>query len=165
MIHQQLSTSLHLPSCRLSRSRLKGRQKRTENESENRQGFCQLTLASPPSPPPPPPPSLSAMASKSSSSARNTSRLSHAGAATSRHPSSGHVSSSLAPAWPFNPQDTALIRAGYNPAFKPASTATQTKMAEPRARVPRQKGQMNFPTERMPSLLLSSLGYMLNTMD
>lgn len=77
-----------------------------------------------------------------------------------RQPSSGHVSRALAPPWPFNPQETTLIKAGYSPQFIPslssppnpesnASPKDNTpKMAEPRARAPRQKGQMNFPTER-----------------
>lgn len=117
-------------------------------------------------------------------------------AAPPRLPSSGHVSSQLAPPWPFDPQVTALIRAGYNPAWKPntslekqppeqpqrqqssnlrsdnerngaglhvaaaasANKSTQnnnnskkntpSKMAEPRARVARHKGQMNFSSER-----------------
>lgn len=73
---------------------------------------------------------------------------------TSRQPSSGHVSSDLAPAWPFNQQETSLIRYGYIPAYKPTcsddkSKPPTSKMAEPRARAPRHKGQMNFPTERM----------------
>ncbi|PLB44017.1 TFIID-18kDa-domain-containing protein [Aspergillus steynii IBT 23096] len=91
--------------------------------------------------------------------------------ASPRLPSSGHVSSQLAPPWPFNPQDTALIRAGYRPAFNPTTTATPEqshtvendnqdppnqgkkkkknppKMAEPRARAARHKGQMNFSSE------------------
>ncbi|KAH8425737.1 putative transcription initiation factor TFIID subunit 13 [Aspergillus melleus] len=99
-----------------------------------------------------------------------------------RIPSSGHVASQLAPPWPFNRQDTALIRAGYRPAFTPEqaqppeannrgldpvqSSAKEdpqnsknkktdkknkkggpTKMAEPRARAARHKGQMNFSSE------------------
>ena len=77
---------------------------------------------------------------------------------SSRQPSSGHVSSDLAPPWPFNLQDTALIRSGYGPAFKPTDSKDSkdkskkkptSKMAEPRARAPRHKGQLNFPTERM----------------
>ncbi|KAL3459911.1 transcription initiation factor IID, 18kD subunit-domain-containing protein [Aspergillus heterothallicus] len=79
---------------------------------------------------------------------------------------SGHVSSPLAPPWPFNPQDTSLIRAGYKPQFNPsktnflvsgeapastpspdASAKGKKKMAEPRARAARHKGQMNFASE------------------
>lgn len=76
----------------------------------------------------------------------------------------GNVPSELAPAWPFNPQDTALIRTrAYQPAFKPnvisnncgtentpnpvKSSKEKKKMAEPRARAARHKGQMNFPSE------------------
>lgn len=79
----------------------------------------------------------------------------------------GHVSRRLAPPWPFNPQETALIRAGYRPAFKPdATTLTEKtpasgkdlrgreKMAEPRARAARHKGQMNFAAERWSPQLL-----------
>jgi transcription initiation factor TFIID subunit 13 len=72
------------------------------------------------------------------------------------------VSSQLAPPWPFNPQETALIRAGYRPAFKPNTaknedpapvanslkTKRRCSMAEPRARAARHKGQMNFASER-----------------
>lgn len=82
---------------------------------------------------------------------------------------SGHVSSQLASAWPFNPQETELIRAGYRPAFKPqpiaeadeqssnnsnknnnkkGTTNKKNNMAEPRARAARHKGQMNFASER-----------------
>lgn len=85
-----------------------------------------------------------------------------------RFGSSGHVPSELAPPWPFNPQETALIRSGYIPAFKPKVPAAQedsasetdskkkkkqnqnnpSSMAEPRARAARHKGQMNFASER-----------------
>lgn len=85
-----------------------------------------------------------------------------------RFGSSGHVPSELAPPWPFNPQETALIRSGYIPAFKPKVLAAQedpasetdskknkrqnrnnpSSMAEPRARAARHKGQMNFASER-----------------
>lgn len=74
------------------------------------------------------------------------------------------MSSQLAPPWPFNPEETALIRAGYHPAFKPdtarnadpptpeAESSKHKKrsistMAEPRARAARHKGQMNFAAE------------------
>ena len=79
-----------------------------------------------------------------------------------RQSSTGHVSSQLAPPWPFNPQETALIRAGYRPAFTPAPVAADQenassqktkKMAEPRARAARHKGQMNFASERMYSVI------------
>ncbi|GFG19344.1 transcription initiation factor TFIID subunit 13 [Aspergillus udagawae] len=86
---------------------------------------------------------------------------------SARSGSSGHVPSELAPPWPFNPQETALIRAGYIPAFKPEVPAAQedpasetdfkkkkkqnqdnsSSMAEPRARAARHKGQMNFASE------------------
>jgi transcription initiation factor TFIID subunit 13 len=97
--------------------------------------------------------------SNSDDNTSNTSQLSSSStpAAASRIPSSGHVSSALAPAWPFNPSETALIRAGYTPTPTPTpapasnnerQTRQRPRMAEPRARAPRQKGQMNFPTER-----------------
>lgn len=61
----------------------------------------------------------------------------------------GHVPSKLVYSWPFNPQDTDLIRAGYKPEYKPSKAEkAKSKMAEPRARVARHKGQMNFPSER-----------------
>jgi transcription initiation factor TFIID subunit 13 len=79
----------------------------------------------------------------------------------------GHVPGLLAPPWPFNPQDTTLIRAGYKPQFNPSKTTDnpsgertptsittpevnskgKRKMAEPRARAARHKGQMNFASE------------------
>lgn len=79
---------------------------------------------------------------------------------TPRQPSSGHVSRALAPPWPFNPEETALINAGYAPKYTPPSPSNldsesyhskkprSSKMAEPRARAPRHKGQMNFQNER-----------------
>lgn len=93
-------------------------------------------------------------------------QTSRASPASSRQPSTGHVSSQLASAWPFNPQETELIRAGYRPAFKPKPVAAadeqsstnnnsnrkgpnkKKNMAEPRARAARHKGQMNFASER-----------------
>ncbi|PKY00895.1 TFIID-18kDa-domain-containing protein [Aspergillus campestris IBT 28561] len=101
-------------------------------------------------------------------------RASQPSSISPRQPSTGHVSSLIAPAWPWNPHETNLIRAGYKPAFAPApqnttaapagstattpgkctSTATSAaapkkpaKMAEPRARMARHKGQMNFSSE------------------
>ncbi|KAJ5482356.1 hypothetical protein N7475_001168 [Penicillium sp. IBT 31633x] len=80
----------------------------------------------------------------------------------SRQPSPRHRFSALAPHWPFNEQDTTLIRAGYEPQWNPTRvqpTSTdqgnQSKgkstirptMAEPRARMARHKGQMNFQNE------------------
>jgi transcription initiation factor TFIID subunit 13 len=69
-----------------------------------------------------------------------------------------------APPWPFNEQDTALIRAGYQPQWTPTLPDPEPKpkpkpkpaapekgkpsMAEPRARMARHKGQMNFQNER-----------------
>lgn len=47
-------------------------------------------------------------------------------AGSNRQLGSGHVLDYLAPPWPFSPQDTALIRAGYRPAFKPPTTTTST---------------------------------------
>ncbi|RAH64936.1 putative transcription initiation factor TFIID subunit 13 [Aspergillus aculeatinus CBS 121060] len=93
-----------------------------------------------------------------------------------RQRSTGHVSSNLAPPWPWNPEETDLIHAGYRPAYPPPSAApkldasteparastsapnpqtttklkpkpTPKKMAEPRARAARHKGQMNFASE------------------
>lgn len=77
-----------------------------------------------------------------------------------QHCSPSSFSTGLAPGgltspWPFNSQEADLIRAGYEPCYKPAkfdNTKTNKrtkKMAEPRARVARHKGQMNFPSERM----------------
>ncbi|OJZ87987.1 transcription initiation factor TFIID subunit 13 [Aspergillus piperis CBS 112811] len=95
-------------------------------------------------------------------------QTSRASPAPPRQPSTGHVSSQLASAWPFNPQETELIRAGYRPAFKPqpvaeadeqssnnsnknnnkkGKTNKKNNMAEPRARAARHKGQMNFASE------------------
>ncbi|KAJ5159137.1 Transcription initiation factor TFIID subunit 13 [Penicillium coprophilum] len=78
----------------------------------------------------------------------------------SRQPSSKHLVSTLSPNWNFNEQDTALIRAGYEPQWTPKTLDTSTSaekgktdsaakstMAEPRARMARHKGQMNFQNE------------------
>ncbi|KAJ5185936.1 Histone-fold [Penicillium cf. griseofulvum] len=79
----------------------------------------------------------------------------------SHQPSSKRLVSQLLPNWNFNEQDTALIRAGYEPQWTPkpldttfTSTAkgkkgstTKPAMAEPRARMARHKGQMNFQNE------------------
>lgn len=79
-----------------------------------------------------------------------------------RQPSSKNLVSKLSPNWYFNEQDTALIRAGYEPQWTPnptdttptstekgkKGTATKPAMAEPRARMARHKGQMNFQNER-----------------
>ncbi|CAG7920147.1 unnamed protein product [Penicillium olsonii] len=59
------------------------------------------------------------------------------------------------PRWPFNEQDTRLISAGYQPQWtpNPPQPEPQNKgqnrsaMAEPRARMARHKGQMNFQNE------------------
>ncbi|KAJ5359953.1 Histone-fold [Penicillium concentricum] len=77
-----------------------------------------------------------------------------------RRPSSKHLVSTLLPNWNFNEQDTALIRAGYEPQWTPKpldtstssekgkkDSATKSAMAEPRARMARHKGQMNFQNE------------------
>ncbi|CAI7655884.1 hypothetical protein PCG10_005973 [Penicillium crustosum] len=78
-----------------------------------------------------------------------------------RQPSSKNLVSKLSPNWYFNEQDTALIRAGYEPQWTPnptdttptstekgkKGTATKPAMAEPRARMARHKGQMNFQNE------------------
>jgi transcription initiation factor TFIID subunit 13 len=80
----------------------------------------------------------------------------------SRQPNSQHLVSQLLPNWNFNEQDTALIRAGYEPQWTPKpldtkttpttkgkkGSATKSAMAEPRARMARHKGQMNFQNER-----------------
>ncbi|KAL4868145.1 transcription initiation factor IID, 18kD subunit-domain-containing protein [Aspergillus spectabilis] len=79
---------------------------------------------------------------------------------SSRTLNPGNVPRRLAPPWPINPQDTPLIRAGYQPAFRPKATTDtpessaseanakgKRKMAEPRARAARHKGQMNFASE------------------
>ncbi|KAJ5688266.1 hypothetical protein N7536_010885 [Penicillium majusculum] len=74
----------------------------------------------------------------------------------SRQPSSRNLVSKLSPNWYFNEQDTALIRTGYEPQWTPNppdTTPTSTEkgkkgaMAEPRARMARHKGQMNFQNE------------------
>lgn len=63
--------------------------------------------------------------------------------------------------WREHPQDASLVAAGYQPAFEPPPPPAieldprkrrrkkQNNMAEPRARVARHKGQMNFSSERM----------------
>ncbi|OGE47852.1 hypothetical protein PENARI_c035G08580 [Penicillium arizonense] len=92
---------------------------------------------------------------------------------SSGKPASGHVPRKSIPSWlkiPFNEQDSALIRADYQPQWTPKSPTpeeppdkapdspsyitpkgpkkpTKSAMAEPRARVARHKGQMNFPAE------------------
>ncbi|RDW76260.1 putative transcription initiation factor TFIID subunit 13 [Aspergillus mulundensis] len=70
----------------------------------------------------------------------------------------GNASRELAP-WPWKSrQINTLIGAGYQPAFEPSAacnipgedqtgTKVKKKMAEPRARAARHKGQMNFPSE------------------
>lgn len=63
--------------------------------------------------------------------------------------SPGHAPGGYAPPSPFNPQQTGLIRAGYTAQSSTPVETTKKKMAEPRARVARHKGQMNFPSERM----------------
>ncbi|KXG51601.1 Histone-fold [Penicillium griseofulvum] len=79
----------------------------------------------------------------------------------SRQPSSQHLVSQLLPNWDFDEQNTALIRAGYEPQWTPKpldtrttpttkgkkGSATKSAMAEPRARMARHKGQMNFQNE------------------
>ncbi|RAL09324.1 putative transcription initiation factor TFIID subunit 13 [Aspergillus homomorphus CBS 101889] len=125
--------------------------------------------------PPPPPSSSSSSASSSQATTSHTrqqtsARRNPSGRTTTptipRHRSTGHVSSELAPPWPWNPEETALIQSGYKPAYptpKPDNTnstndaisasnsnlksnppTTRKKMAEPRARAARHKGQMNF---------------------
>ncbi|KAG0152825.1 hypothetical protein PDIDSM_2630 [Penicillium digitatum] len=78
-----------------------------------------------------------------------------------RQPTSKNLVSKLSPNWYFNEQDTALIRAGYEPQWTPnppdttpiptekgrKEPATKPSMAEPRARMARHKGQMNFQNE------------------
>ncbi|PYH95829.1 TFIID-18kDa-domain-containing protein [Aspergillus ellipticus CBS 707.79] len=75
-----------------------------------------------------------------------------------RQPSTGHLPSNLAPPYPLTDHETQLIRAGYRLAFKPApvpaapandpaASKRPRKMAEPRARAARHKGQMNFSSE------------------
>lgn len=76
-----------------------------------------------------------------------------------------HLPARVSPPWPWNPAETQLIRAGYQPAFEPPAPAaspleseaptskkrarkTKPVMAEPRARAARHKGQMNFSSER-----------------
>lgn len=99
-------------------------------------------------------PNTSSSTSKSTSSNQTSN--------PSRQPSSKNLVSKLSPNWCFNEQDTALIRAGYEPQWTPNPTdttptstekgkngpATKPAMAEPRARMARHKGQMNFQNER-----------------
>jgi transcription initiation factor TFIID subunit 13 len=80
-----------------------------------------------------------------------------------------HLPPELSPPWPWNPSETQLIHAGYQPAYKPPTPPKPTTsppkpeassskkrapkpkkpvMAEPRARAARHKGQMNFSSER-----------------
>ncbi|KAL4905733.1 transcription initiation factor IID, 18kD subunit-domain-containing protein [Aspergillus multicolor] len=71
---------------------------------------------------------------------------------------SGNAPRGLAP-WPWKSrQINTLISAGYQPAFEPSAACNiseedetgskiKKKMAEPRARAARHKGQMNFPSE------------------
>ncbi|PYH82125.1 TFIID-18kDa-domain-containing protein [Aspergillus uvarum CBS 121591] len=142
------------------------------------------TTTTRPSPPPPPsrqPPSSSASQTstpRAAAQAHPPTRTVSSG--PPRHRSTGHVSSKLAPPWPWNPEETDLIHAGYRPAYPPpplkpdaatepagasasptptitattkpklksrATTPTPKKMAEPRARAARHKGQMNFASE------------------
>ncbi|KAJ6016734.1 TFIID-18kDa-domain-containing protein [Penicillium sp. IBT 35674x] len=76
---------------------------------------------------------------------------------------SAYVPGEVFPSWPHSPQDTNLIRAGYTPGWDPTDTPTTStskpstsnprrlpppqRMAEPRARAARHKGQMNFSSE------------------
>jgi transcription initiation factor TFIID subunit 13 len=78
-----------------------------------------------------------------------------------------YIPGEFSPSWPHNPQDTNLLRAGYQPGWKSKDTPTPIPatlksgrlapppgMAEPRARAARHKGQMNFSSERKSSLNL-----------
>ncbi|KAJ5660809.1 TFIID-18kDa-domain-containing protein [Penicillium longicatenatum] len=71
-----------------------------------------------------------------------------------------YIPGDFSPSWPHNPQDTNLLRAGYQPGWNPKDTPTPIPstlksgrlapppgMAEPRARAARHKGQMNFSSE------------------
>ncbi|PYI18734.1 TFIID-18kDa-domain-containing protein [Aspergillus violaceofuscus CBS 115571] len=137
-----------------------------------------------PSPPPPsrqPPPTSSAsQTSTPRAAAQPHPPTRTVSSGPPRHRSTGHVSSRLAPPWPWNPEETDLIHAGYRPAYpppppplkpdaatesagasapdpktpatttpktKPKPKSTPKKMAEPRARAARHKGQMNFASE------------------
>lgn len=91
------------------------------------------------------------------------STFSNSSSGLSSSSSSVHLPPELSPPWPWNPSETQLIRAGYNPAYKPPAPpeptpepkassskkrARKPAMAEPRARAARHKGQMNFASER-----------------
>lgn len=75
-------------------------------------------------------------------------------------PQSQQVHALPTPRWPFNEQDTRLISAGYQPQWTPKAPESEPQgkekkksaMAEPRARMARHKGQMNFQNERMSDL-------------
>ncbi|CAI7599733.1 unnamed protein product [Penicillium bialowiezense] len=70
-------------------------------------------------------------------------------------PQSQQVHALPTPRWPFNEQDTRLISAGYQPQWTPKAPESEPQgkekkksaMAEPRARMARHKGQMNFQNE------------------
>lgn len=118
-----------------------------------------------PTHPPRSSPSTVPWESCSSTAASSSTRQASATPATTQSVQSGQPR-----AW--NEQETALIRAGYQPAYDPPATPAATEtgdpkrkrkrktvrfdMAEPRARAARHKGQMNFGPESM-SLLLSSM--------
>jgi transcription initiation factor TFIID subunit 13 len=107
-------------------------------------------------------PSVNHLQTPDSSSSTTQTGLPNPTCNPSRQPSSKHLVSRLSPNWYFNEQDTELIRAGYEPQWsgKLADTtsistekgkkepATKSAMAEPRARMARHKGQMNFQNER-----------------
>jgi transcription initiation factor TFIID subunit 13 len=93
-----------------------------------------------------------------------TNRRSPTSNSSSPQPNNPHPLST--PPWPFNDQDTKLIQARYKPQWNPESEAKSepspdfkgkgkntSAMAEPRARMARHKGQMNFQNERTLSAL------------
>ncbi|KAJ9209901.1 hypothetical protein DTO166G4_8514 [Paecilomyces variotii] len=45
-------------------------------------------------------------------------------------PPTGHVTGVLAPPWPFNPEETALIRAGYKPCYTPKTAAASSESVQ-----------------------------------
>ena len=82
------------------------------------------------------------------------------GSASNATPQPPQVHALPATPWPFNEQDTHLISAGYQPQWTPKKSETEppsrgkksSAMAEPRARMARHKGQMNFQNERVSHL-------------
>ncbi|KAJ5935899.1 Transcription initiation factor TFIID subunit 13 [Penicillium verhagenii] len=109
----------------------------------------------------PPPPDLDIAPTPTPSPAARDPQLSTP--TETRRFAPGYIPGEFSTSWAHTPQDTNLIRAGYQAAWNPnttpaESTATPSSskkkkktvrfdMAEPRARAARHKGQMNFSSE------------------